>query len=361
MSLITQCPACGTLFKVVADQLKISEGWVRCGQCHEVFDANAQLTSAAQARAIATSATTATAVAAAHQDATANHPNPAIPRTPSATKKVAAHVTSMLGNKAFMNDDWINTVNPPAPKRPAEEIHSELPELDSPPSAFPDDVLQEHAAAHAAHAAAQSPSIDLLLSAPAPLDQHKRKSKPNKPMPTPEFVRQARRQARWRSPWARAGLGLLGLGLLAALAGQVAVHERSRLSATFPESRPTLKALCQILDCKIAPLQQIESIVVDASAFNKLKSSPTQDAYRLNITLKNTARIPVALPHIELSLNDSQDIALIRRVLNPADLGASTQVMTASGDFSGSVSIQIDNGKLGSARIAGYRVVAFYP
>lgn len=39
MSLATRCPACGTTFKVVQDQLKVSEGWVRCGQCHEVFNA----------------------------------------------------------------------------------------------------------------------------------------------------------------------------------------------------------------------------------------------------------------------------------------------------------------------------------
>ena len=43
MSLITRCPACGTMFKVVPDQLKISEGWVRCGQCAEIFDATASL------------------------------------------------------------------------------------------------------------------------------------------------------------------------------------------------------------------------------------------------------------------------------------------------------------------------------
>lgn len=39
MSLIAICPACNTHFSVVPDQLKISEGWVRCGNCHEVFDA----------------------------------------------------------------------------------------------------------------------------------------------------------------------------------------------------------------------------------------------------------------------------------------------------------------------------------
>ena len=40
MSLITRCPACETLFRVVPDQLRISDGWVRCGQCDEVFDAS---------------------------------------------------------------------------------------------------------------------------------------------------------------------------------------------------------------------------------------------------------------------------------------------------------------------------------
>jgi len=39
MSLITRCPGCETSFKVVPDQLRLSEGWVRCGQCDLVFDA----------------------------------------------------------------------------------------------------------------------------------------------------------------------------------------------------------------------------------------------------------------------------------------------------------------------------------
>ncbi|MEJ5897980.1 zinc-ribbon and DUF3426 domain-containing protein [Aquabacterium sp. G14] len=39
MSLATRCIHCGTIFKIVEDQLKVSEGWVRCGRCHEVFNA----------------------------------------------------------------------------------------------------------------------------------------------------------------------------------------------------------------------------------------------------------------------------------------------------------------------------------
>lgn len=43
MSQITRCPSCATTFKVVADQLRISDGWVRCGQCKEVFHAASHL------------------------------------------------------------------------------------------------------------------------------------------------------------------------------------------------------------------------------------------------------------------------------------------------------------------------------
>jgi len=39
MTLATRCPACGTVFRVVQDQLRVSEGWVRCGRCSEPFNA----------------------------------------------------------------------------------------------------------------------------------------------------------------------------------------------------------------------------------------------------------------------------------------------------------------------------------
>ncbi|ADE13083.1 DUF3426 domain-containing protein [Sideroxydans lithotrophicus] len=43
MTAITQCPECGTRFKVTDAQLEAHEGLVRCGHCHEVFDADKHL------------------------------------------------------------------------------------------------------------------------------------------------------------------------------------------------------------------------------------------------------------------------------------------------------------------------------
>lgn len=53
MSLITRCPSCATQFRVVADQLRISDGWVRCGRCQEVFDATQALQEGAAPAALA--------------------------------------------------------------------------------------------------------------------------------------------------------------------------------------------------------------------------------------------------------------------------------------------------------------------
>ncbi len=43
MTKITQCPECSTRFKVTNAQLDAHDGLVRCGHCHEVFDAGKQL------------------------------------------------------------------------------------------------------------------------------------------------------------------------------------------------------------------------------------------------------------------------------------------------------------------------------
>ncbi|WP_221933979.1 zinc-ribbon domain-containing protein [Tepidimonas ignava] len=43
MRFVTRCPSCGTSFRVVVDQLKIADGWARCGWCQHVFDATQDL------------------------------------------------------------------------------------------------------------------------------------------------------------------------------------------------------------------------------------------------------------------------------------------------------------------------------
>lgn len=168
------------------------------------------------------------------------------------------------------------------------------------------------------------------------------------------FVRKARRKAFWRRPLVRMLLLLLLLLLGGLLALQYAAYDRDKLAAARPALRPWLQLLCEPLRCQIGAPRQIDAIVIDSSSFSRLRT----DAYRLSFTLRNQAPTQVAMPSIELTLTDTQDQPVIRRVLAPRDLGAAV-VLAASSEATESVSLAVSNG--GGNRIAGYRLLAFYP
>lgn len=167
------------------------------------------------------------------------------------------------------------------------------------------------------------------------------------------FVRAARRQAFWRQRWVRGVLLLVALVSLAALALQVAVQERDRIAAMDPRARPWLMKLCEPLRCEIAPPRQIADVVIDSSSFNKARG----DSYQLALTMKNQASIPLAMPAVELTLTDAQDQPVLRRVLLPTDLAAPAE-LPARGEWSASAAVIVTTG---GARVAGYRLLAFYP
>lgn len=288
MSLITRCPACGTMFKVVPDQLRISEGWVRCGQCAEVFDATASLVEPA--------------VEAAPAPVAAPPPPPPAFESPAPVESAAAPP-----------GDPDSIAAPPLyPWFPSEVLDSQLPR---------ESRLEE-----------EEPDLDSV-----------------------SFVRHARRQAMWRRPLVRALLVLVMLLLAGLLALQYAVQERNQLAVAQPALRPWLQALCAPLRCQVQPPRQIDAIVVDSSSFSRLRG----DAFRLSFSLRNQAPVQVAMPSIELTLTDSQDQPVVRSVLAPGDLGAAA-VLPAAGESTSSVTVSVaSNGS--SGRIAGYRLLAFYP
>jgi hypothetical protein len=148
------------------------------------------------------------------------------------------------------------------------------------------------------------------------------------------------------------------------------LFQRNTLAAWQPALSPGLQTLCKHLHCEIKPPQQIESVVIDSSSFNKIGA----DTYRLKVVIKNAGSMALAMPSLELTLTDTQDQPLLRRVLAPAELGATAATLAAGAEFSGVVAIGISNLPSGASaspasaprpsaalRIAGYRVLAFYP
>jgi predicted Zn finger-like uncharacterized protein len=347
MSLITQCPACATMFKVVPDQLRISDGWVRCGQCDEVFDANAHLYTDPE-----------------------QQPEPIVQET-------------VLAGDA--QSDWKSSLRFATDQQEAAPPIETAFELDD---AEVVDVLEAREVTLGAdivpeeNLSAHAPSLDALLdlrpghgrdTTEAPVDVSSVPAKPAaaaepryaqvqvktvEPADTPKlsFMRQSRGASVWQRTGVRVLLSLVALVLLAALALQAVVHERDRIVATEPATAEALLAVCAWLDCKVQPVRQIESVVIDSSSFTKVRA----DVYRLNFTLKSTAAITLAVPALELTLTDLQDQAVVRRVLLASELGAGKDTLDAGAELTTAIPITVKPGS-NTERISGYRLLAFYP
>jgi len=171
--------------------------------------------------------------------------------------------------------------------------------------------------------------------------------------PEVSFVVAARRKAFWRKPAVRTVLGLVFVVSLLGLGLQIVVQERDRIAALDMRTRPWLVMLCEPLHCELAPVRQIADVVIDSSSFNKARG----DSYQLALTMKSMATIPLAMPAVELTLTDAQDQPVLRRVLLPTDMAAPAE-LPAKGEWGTSVSVLVTTG---GARVAGYRLLAFYP
>lgn len=343
------------MFRVVPDQLKISEGWVRCGHCSEVFDAAAHLSDESilsmlpEARA--------TEPADLRPDPPAPPPRPAPPAAkavaPAAVRDESTVPAELATRPAALY------AKPSAPARgPVSDTSEEPSDFFGDSSALEPSPLDapfvfRRSEISMAEVAAEPGRESQML--PEDFEREDVDEEVPQPVPDVSFVRQGRRRAFWRRPAVRLLLAFLFLVLGAALALQVAYQDRDRLALAQPALRPVLATLCELLDCRLGPPQQIESIVIDSSGFNRLRN----DTYRLSFTLRNTARVPVAAPAMELTVTDSQDQTLVRRVLTPAELEAANQAIPASGEWSRSVGVVLTTG--GTARVAGYRLLAFYP
>jgi len=161
----------------------------------------------------------------------------------------------------------------------------------------------------------------------------------------------ARPMRRW--PW------LLGaLLLLLTLLAQVTYRYRSAVTVLFPETKPYAIALCASLGCELPLPRRIEMMSIEASDLQADTTNP--NVMVLSATIRNRAIFNQQHPLLELTLTDTQDQPLVRRVLAPQDyLGKA--VSTQAG-FAANAEIAIKVFVEGSqVKATGYRLYLFYP
>ncbi|QSI28968.1 DUF3426 domain-containing protein [Variovorax sp. RKNM96] len=459
MSLVTRCPACTTTFKVVRDQLRISDGWVRCGRCSHVFDATLDLHESPDGVPAAPSSANAHPPALLEPSSESRADAPSTPSQPSQasedadffddepeerTQTEVAHpppateepgpvefavapppapspsspTLALPAHGIIADEPWSDLdVSEPAWRPPASSLPP-FPNIDlnlappppSPPPPVPplpvprakvhglveptlDDGAEEgeekeqdhdqvqmqkalrRARIKSAKIASANKSREARAAAKAASSSMVREaSEPEEgPVSLPPMFAEREEDHHFsddeehdtQAPgfWQRKGVRLLlvVLALLAVLLliVQIVRHERDGIVARQPGLRPALAALCQYTGCELSALRQIGDIMIEGAAFAREKSGGND--YRLSFTLRNGATVPLAMPAVELSLLDTQERAVVRRVLMPSDYGAPS-VLAARADRAASLPLTLSPTESAALPpIAGYRVEAFYP
>ncbi len=396
MSLITRCPACATQFKVVPDQLKLSDGWVRCGHCSDVFDATRYLESwapgAAEPKlsgvhqaspsldadlpAQASGAVQSNSLeVVAKEVAPSFRPEPVSvmlhadeldmdltvdePDLPSDVGKTLSREADLSNTAARLNLQATEQTDRDTGE--PSDFHIELKRF----AAGTGKTLESDSAAVPSSATVLSPaSVSVPPAAPSALAVQQKKvdvaQTPDSQVaaalaPEPSFMRQARRRAFWRSPGVRALLTLVALLLSVVLAAQWALQERHRLAASHPDLQPLLASLCEPLGCTIGAVRDLQAVVIDSSSLTRRLG----DFYSFDLVLKNTSAIALAVPALELSLTDTADTVISRRVFLPEELPGVPPLLPPQTTVPVSLRLSLPVGS--DLPMAGYRALVFYP
>lgn len=319
MSLATRCPSCGTVFRVVQDQLKVSEGWVRCGRCDEVFNAleglfDLERDSPPEWSDSRQMSPVAPPGADEAQEDLAD---------PSLVDRIDEQIFGTPRRTGF--GALTGLANPDRSKGPD----------------FADARFDTDVPADALGPVMLDPSTIGSAESSVPSDD------------APAFVREAEREARWQGSGVRKALVALVVLLSAGLAAQAAHQFRDGLAARLPAVEPTLQAWCHWAGCSIDAPRRLDQIVVESTALAK---GATAETFRLNVVLRNKAPTAAALPWIDLSLTDANGQLVARRAMAPDDMRANSKVMRAGAEVSLQTALST-----GPWRVTGYTVEIFYP
>jgi predicted Zn finger-like uncharacterized protein len=347
MSLATRCSACSTVFRVQQDQLKASEGWVRCGRCGTVFSALEGLFDLEREG-------TSAPVPLQHESVA-----PAPPAAPSAATAHVPPSVAATGSYFAMDDAEVEPDDAPATQ--ALLVHDD-PSLD-PNVDAPVEPTDEHAVDEAAAAASFSASAHDAIDDDAELltelggSHTLGESRPVDTGPgslVPSFVREAERAARWQRPVVRRLTIAVALALPILLAAQVALQHRNMVAARWPGSAEILRAICAPLDCSVQAPRLLNALAVESSGLTGVDGTAL---YRLQLTLRNQAAWPVAMPALDLTLTDSRGDIVTRRVLRAAELsGSAPEQLQPRSEWSVLATLDVSG-----RRVTGYTVDLFYP
>jgi predicted Zn finger-like uncharacterized protein len=390
MSLATRCSNCGTIFRVVQDQLLVSEGWVRCGRCREVFNAlehmfdlkkdvpSSPLNTArdrsgpsSERRPLTGPISTSGGLGQGHDS------GPASDFGFSSTQTHGFERSSGRGERDERHDPWSGTPTDqlvhsslwPESHQPSQSGDSEymvsttqvdvaLDGADHDDKHEPSDLDDIHRAdtrdewptselPAAPHVGVDESHLDDVLASGA------RDTTFVPFVPEPGFMQRANEASRWQQPRVRLALRLSAWLLSIGLVGQLIFHHRDTLAARWPALEPVLSAVCAPLDCRVDMPRKLNALRVASVALNE---TDTAGVYRLALSVLNEGDTPVRTPSIDLQLTDARGQTQVRRVLSATELGARASAIEVATEMPMQALLRVQG-----PPFVGYNVVLFYP
>jgi predicted Zn finger-like uncharacterized protein len=324
--VLTRCPECATHFRVTAEQLKLRAGRVRCGECQHVFNALDTLIEEppvviAPPAVITPTATPDLGQKASFGEELAAAPAPTFDSTPASTDGSGGAELQQVIESAETLDD-------------VRESRTPEPVAEDPP----------------AQAETETPTVEPVAEGQPPIRPTQDYSA-REPEPWEDAFGETPPPRRW--PWAVGTmLALLVLGL------QAILMYRVEIAVLWPESRSLLVAACQMIGCEVTLPAKVALVGIEASDLHP--DTAQKGRLALTATLKNRAPFAQHFPHLELTLTDTADKAIVRKVLPPAEYLPHTATiangMAPNADIA--ISVTLDAGELPAS---GYRLYIFYP
>jgi predicted Zn finger-like uncharacterized protein len=384
MALATQCPHCQTTFRVAHDQLKLRAGLVRCGVCKQIFNGIENLLRPEEAdKAFPPSDQVPAPEAPIPTPAPIAVPAPSPPEQPEEER------ASPSPDFDFdMGTSGGHTETEEAPETAAsiddgsqassDAVQEEAPQDTEEPPASADPLLRMTLLDIAPKRANQGESAEDTEAAPVEDGLEKTiddlQAKPwrseeaetsddqldrvdEREYEEPGFVKQARRRQRIGKVMRIVMAALLPVLLLGGLA-QAAYVFRVQIAAWFPQARPVLMQMCDVLHCEVGFPTRIDVVSIES---NELQAPAVEDGpFTLNVLLRNRGTVVQSWPNIELTLNDANDKPVARRIFTPREY------LPAGADASKGFAARSEQQvklflSLQDLKASGYRVYVFYP
>lgn len=307
--MFTVCSKCNLRLTVTAQDLRAAQGYVRCGRCHNVFNALAALADDPARQAVPAS------TADTQQRPVLTQPEPPHPEPDKADlpqPHTAATDSDLEFNPASTNINEVFIEASPAERTgtfesivligdPAADADEPVPEPDAPP-AEPD------------AAALEEPVVAALDQGPSLVDWSVGSEIASALEEPPEVALLNPPPARGRLPnWVLGTVtGLLLLGLLA----QLTHHYRSQLATTAVLQRP-LTALYQALGLPLAPRWNIADYGIRQLGASNEGAAAGDLVVRASIS--NNAAHDQPLPLLRVVMQDRFGNRVAGRDLQPAE------------------------------------------